>query len=659
MGHITKLLIANRGEIARRVMRTCRAMGIATVAVHSDPDADAPFVLEADEAVALGGSSSADSYLRADALIAAALRTGADAVHPGYGFLSENAEFAQACLDAGLVFVGPSPRAIELMGSKLTAKELAAAAGVAILPSEDVTMLDGPEIEAAAERVGLPVLVKASFGGGGKGMRCVRSMPELSPAVESARREAVAAFGNGAVFLERCLDAPRHVEIQIFGDQQGRVVHLFERECSIQRRHQKIVEETPSPAVNAELREQMGAAAVEAARAIGYVGAGTVEFLLAPDGAFFFLEMNTRLQVEHPVTEAVTGLDLVRLQLLVAQGHPLPDDVAFAGLSGHAIEARLYAEDPERNFLPVAGALRRFEIDAGEGVRVDSGVTHDGGMISVHYDPMLAKVIAWAPTRTEAASRLADALSRARLHGVATNRDLLVRVLRHEAFLSGRTDTDFLERHDRDGLRLPRADAFAEGLHAVAAALAGQAERRASATIGPALPSGWRNNRSQLQQASFEGASGRHDVGYCLGGDARVELDGRTLDLTVVAARPDRVELVAEGVRRAFRVAASCDGSTVDVDSPLGHTVLRVLDRFPRPPADVPAGSLVAPMPGTVVIVAASVGQLVSEGEVMAVIEAMKMQHEIVAPVAGRVGEVAVSVGTAVDAGAVLVVLEP
>ncbi len=446
MGHITKLLIANRGEIARRVMRTCRAMGIATVAVHSDPDADAPFVLEADEAVALGGSSSADSYLRIDALVAAALRTGADAVHPGYGFLSENAEFAQACIDAGLVFVGPSPRVIELMGSKLTAKELMAAAGVAILPSEDVTMLEGPELEAAAERVGLPVLVKASFGGGGKGMRCVRSMPELSAAVESARREAVAAFGNGAVFLERCLDAPRHVELQVFGDQQGRVVHLFERECSIQRRHQKIVEEAPSPAVNAELRERMGAAAVEAARAIGYVGAGTVEFLLAPDGAFFFLEMNTRLQVEHPVTEAVTGLDLVRLQLLVAQGHPLPDEVASAGLSGHAIEARLYAEDPERNFLPVAGTLRRFEIDAGEGVRVESGVAHDGGVISVHYDPMLAKVIAWAPTRTEAASRLADVLSRARLHGVVTNRDLLVRVLRHEAFLSG-----------RDGHRLPGA----------------------------------------------------------------------------------------------------------------------------------------------------------------------------------------------------------
>ncbi|MBI1844995.1 MAG: ATP-grasp domain-containing protein [Actinobacteria bacterium] len=659
MGHITKLLMANRGEIARRVMRTCRAMGIATVAVHSDPDADAPFVLEADEAVALGGSSSADSYLRVDALVAAALRTGADAVHPGYGFLSENAEFAQACIDAGLVFVGPSPRVIELMGSKVTAKELMAAAGVPILPSEDVTMIEGAGLEAAAERVGLPVLVKASFGGGGKGMRSVRSMPELSAAVESARREAVAAFGNGAVFLERCLDAPRHVEIQIFGDRQGRVVHLFERECSIQRRHQKIVEEAPSPAVDADLRERMGAAAVEAARAVGYVGAGTVEFLLAPDGAFFFLEMNTRLQVEHPVTEAVTGLDLVRLQLLVAQGYPLPDDVASAGLSGHAIEARLYAEDPERNFIPVAGTLRRFEIDAGEGVRVESGVARDGGVISVHYDPMLAKVIAWAPTRTEAASRLADVLSRARLHGVATNRDLLVRVLRHEAFLSGRTDTGFLGRHDGDGLRLPRADAFAEGLHAVAAALAGQAERRARATIGSALPSGWRNNRSQLQQASFEGASGRHDVGYCLGGDGRVELDGRTLDLTVVAARPDRVELIAEGVRRVFRVAASCDGVTVDVDSPLGHTVLRVLDRFPRPPADVPAGSLVAPMPGTVVIVAVSVGQLVSEGEVMAVIEAMKMQHEIVAPVAGRVGEVAVSVGAAVDAGAVLVVLEP
>ncbi len=430
---ITKLLVANRGEIALRVMRTARAMGIATVAVHSDPDAGEPFVAAADEAVALGGATPGESYLRMDAILGAASATGADAVHPGYGFLAENADFAFACAAAGLTFVGPPPAVMEAMGSKLAARELITAAGVPVVPGADVSRLfDDAALLDAAGQVGFPVLVKASAGGGGKGMRVVTEPAGLAEAVAAARREAASAFGDDTVFLERYVTAPRHVEVQIFGDHHGEVVSLFERECSIQRRHQKIIEESPSPALDDDLRARLCAAAVDAGRAAGYVGAGTVEFLLdtgghprspgdtgghlrspgdtgghprSPgdtgghpgDGEFFFLEVNARLQVEHPVTEMVTGLDLVRLQLLVAQGQPLPPEVRTAPLNGHAIEARLYAEDPEADFLPSPGRLHRFRIDASSDIRVESGVGDDS-VVSPNYDPMLAKVIAWAPT---------------------------------------------------------------------------------------------------------------------------------------------------------------------------------------------------------------------------------------------------------------------
>ncbi|HEY3002099.1 MAG TPA: biotin carboxylase N-terminal domain-containing protein, partial [Kribbellaceae bacterium] len=386
-----KLLIANRGEIAARIMRTAHDLGIGTVAVFSDPDADAPYVALADESVRLPGAAPADTYLRGDKLIAAALATGADAVHPGYGFLSENAGFARACADAGLTFVGPPPEAIAAMGSKIEAKELMAAAGVPVLPGATIT--DGLDIAAAGARVGYPLLVKAAFGGGGRGMRIVRNPPGLADAVladavDAARREAASAFGDGTVFLERYLVDPRHVEVQILGDAHGNVVHLFERECSIQRRHQKIVEEAPSPAVDDALRAELGAAAVAAGKAIGYVGAGTVEFVLDRTGRFFFLEVNTRLQVEHPVTELVTGLDLVALQLRIAGGEPLPAEVLDARITGHAIEARLYAEDVPAGFLPATGLLHRFAVPPGPGIRVDSGV-RDGSLVGPHYDPML------------------------------------------------------------------------------------------------------------------------------------------------------------------------------------------------------------------------------------------------------------------------------
>ncbi|HYY81303.1 MAG TPA: biotin carboxylase N-terminal domain-containing protein, partial [Actinomycetes bacterium] len=406
---IAKLLIANRGEIARRVARTCRAMGIATVAVFSDPDAHAPFVAEADEAVPLGGATPAEPYLRADAILDAAERTGADAVHPGYGFLAENPDFARGCRKRGLKFVGPPPEAVAAMADKAEAKRLAAAAGVPVLPGAPVPGRGGVTAAAAAE-VGYPLAVKATFGGGGLGLRVVRDPAALEAAVAAASAQAVAAFGDGSVFLERWLEAPRHVEVQVFGDEHGTVVPLFERECSVQRRHQKLLEEAPSPAVGEDLRRRLDEAAVAVAGAVGYAGAGTVEFLLAADGAFWFLEMNTRLQVEHPVTEAVTGLDLVRLQLRVAAGEPLPQQALRARVGGHAIEARLYAEDPLRGFLPQAGVLHRFRLPEPPGIRVDAGVA-DGSAVGVHYDPLLAKVVAHAPTRGEAAALLAAALA--------------------------------------------------------------------------------------------------------------------------------------------------------------------------------------------------------------------------------------------------------
>jgi len=442
---ITKLLIANRGEIAARIIRSAHALGIATVAVYSDPDAAAPYVTLADEAVRLPGAAPADTYLRGEEIIAAAATAGADAVHPGYGFLSENAGFARACADAGLTFVGPRPETIEAMGDKVRAKAIMAEAEVPVLPSATVT--DTTDLAAAGAAVGFPLLVKAAFGGGGRGMRLVADPAELAEAVSSARREAASAFGDGTVFLERFVTDPRHVEVQILGDAHGDVVHLFERECSIQRRYQKIVEECPSPAVDDDLRDALTAAAVAAGWAIGYTGAGTVEFVLDRDGGFYFLEMNTRLQVEHPVTEEVTGLDLVELQLRIAEGEPLPASARQARINGHAIEVRLYAEDVPAGFVPTTGTLHRFAFPPAPGIRVDTGF-RDGSVVSPHYDAMLAKVIAHGRTRADAARRLARALGRAAIHGMTTNRDLLVAILREPEFLAGGTDTGYLTRHD-------------------------------------------------------------------------------------------------------------------------------------------------------------------------------------------------------------------
>jgi acetyl/propionyl-CoA carboxylase alpha subunit len=644
-----KLLIANRGEIARRIMNTAHAMGIATVAVYSDVDADAAFVREAGEAVRIGGAAPADSYLRGHAIIDAARKTGADAIHPGYGFLAENAAFARACGDAGIAFVGPTPDAIEAMGSKLAAKRLLAAAGVPVLP-------DTTDSTKAASAVGLPLLVKPSAGGGGKGMRVVRAEADLAAAVEASRREAASAFGDDTLLFERYIEPGRHVEIQILGDTHGNVIHLGERECSVQRRHQKILEESPSVAVDAELRRRMGAAAVAAGQAIGYVGAGTVEFLLGDDRHFYFLEVNARLQVEHPVTEEVTGLDLVRCQLEIARGGYVP---AAPEPRGHAIEVRLYAEDPAADFLPQTGRLSHLRIPVKPGIRIDTGV-ESGSEISIHYDPMIAKVIAHAPSRQEAARRLASALREAEIDGLKTNRDFLVRLLEDPDFLAGRFDTHFLARPQAAALLEPlvRGDELKRA--AVAAALAAQAQRRAAATVQQTIPSGWRNNATHGQRTEFGHGEETLLVEYHLdrGGQlAALMVDGRPIDgARLLGATAAEAVVEIGGVRRTYRVRRSGEG--VHVSGPAGQLDLRELPRYPDPSAQAAAGSLLAPMPGSVIRVDVAEGDSVTAGQPLLVLEAMKMEHEIVAPTDGTVAALGVGVGDQVDAGALLAAIE-
>ena len=671
---IRRLLVANRGEIARRIFATCRAMGIETVAVYSDADAAAAYVAEADYAVRLPGSSPSATYLRSDLLVNAARKAGADAIHPGYGFLSERAEFAEAVIGAGLTWIGPPAKVIAMMGSKLEAKVRMAEANVPTLP----TWTDPADVTT------FPVMVKASAGGGGRGMRIVRDAAALTEAMESARREAANAFADGSVFCEPYLDRARHIEVQVMADDDGNVVTFGERECSIQRRHQKIIEETPSPMVSQKLRGQLCDAAIAVARAIGYVGAGTVEFVVGPSGDYYFLEMNTRLQVEHGITECVVGmLDLVRLQLLVAEGAVLPYDGA-PPLRGHAIEARLYAEDPSNAWLPSTGTLHRFRIPgvAGEfrpliapGLRLDSGVV-DGDTIGVHYDPLLAKVIAWAPTRAEAGRLLAATLARAQIHGVITNRDLLVRVLRHQAFRSGQFDTGFLDQHPEVFAPLVSSMETAK-LSCLAAALAGAAGRHASAS-GPDVPIGWRNVGGMPQVIAYDGPAGPIEVSYQFdraGGLAAWSVRGveredagvpGILDLdrpeahpavSIVTASADHVSLDVTGIRVEFEVHAV--GAVSYVDSAEGSVTLIELPRFPDPQPDIAEGSLIAPLPGAVGRVLVTPGQRVATGELLLTLEAMKLEHPVHAPAPGVITELPVAAGAQVDTGTILAVITP
>ena len=645
---ITSVLVANRGEIARRVFSTCRRLGIGTVAVYTDPDAGSPHVAEADARVRI------DSYLDGPELIEAALCAGADAVHPGYGFLSENAGFARAVNDAGLRWIGPPPAAVEAMGSKIEAKKLMAAAGVPVLAELDAA-------EVTQEQ--LPVLVKASAGGGGRGMRVVETLAELAEQVLAAQREAQSFFGDPTVFCERYLPRGRHIEVQVMADLHGTVWAVGERECSIQRRHQKIIEEAPSPLVQRipAMRERLFTAARLAATAVGYTGAGTVEFLADEDGEFFFLEMNTRLQVEHPVTELTTGLDLVELQLGVADGEALP--ATPPQTTGHSIEARLYAEDPARSWQPQAGQIHHFDVPGTAthfgpltqiGIRLDSGVI-DGSEVSIHYDPMLAKVISFAPTRSRAVQVLADTLARTRVHGLRTNRDLLVNVLRHPGFLAGDIDTAFFDTHGLDRLAAPLAGEREVRLAVIAAAVAAAAHNRATAGVIAHFPSGWRNVISADQRRVFRDADGtEHRVSY------RVTRTGTSLPedagIIVVSATPDRVNLEHEAVMTSFMVSRY--GENVYVDSPLGSVSFTSVPRFPVPGSEIRQGSLLAPMPGSVIRLGADLGETVAAGQPLIWLEAMKMEHTITAPAGGVLTQICVAVGQQVEVGAVLARVE-
>ena len=662
---ITSVLVANRGEIARRVFRTCRDLGISTVAVFSDADANEPFVAEADAAVRLPGDSATDTYLGAELIIEAARRCGADAVHPGYGFLSENASFARQVIDAGLTWIGPPPESIDTMGSKIESKALMADAGVPVLDRID------PDAITEAH---LPVLIKASSGGGGRGMRIVTDLASLADELELASAEAASAFGDPTVFCEPYLKTGRHIEVQVMADQHGTIWAVGERECSIQRRHQKIVEEAPSPLVERVhgMRDRLFEASSAATAAIGYVGAGTVEFLADESGAFYFLEMNTRLQVEHPVTEATTGTDLVALQLHLAEGGTLDEHPPPTG--GHAIEVRLYAEDPANSWQPQSGTLHRFsvpgvasefdlppgfEAGAGSGIRLDSGVA-DGSVVGTHYDPMLAKLIAWAPTRAEATRRLATALRNSRIHGVGTNRALLVRILEHPSFQAGDTDTAFLDRHGLEVLSGPLADEGATSVAALAAALALAARNRRDATVLGGLPSGWRNIVSQPQQKSFRRVGGPDagetdtiEVSYRISRDGLLAVGHD--DVHLVSMEPDRVVLRTNGVQRRFEVATY--DRLVSIDSPLGPVALELLSRFPSAEDHTAPGSLLAPMPGSIVRIAVAEGDQVGAGQPLLWLEAMKMQHQVTAPVTGTVAELHVTEGQQVEVGAVLAVV--
>ncbi len=664
-----KLLIANRGEIACRVITAARAMGIRTVAVYSDADRDARHVALADEARRIGPPEARASYLNAEAILAAARQTGAEAIHPGYGFLSENEAFAAACAKAGIVFVGPTPEAIAAMGDKSAAKRLMEKAGVPLVPGYHGENQDAAFLQKEADKIGYPVLIKASAGGGGKGMRIVTEAGGFAAALESAKREAKASFGDERVLVERYLERPRHIEVQVFGDTHGNLVSLFERDCSVQRRHQKVLEEAPAPGLSPGRRKAMGEAAIAAAKSIHYTGAGTVEFIAAQDGTFYFMEMNTRLQVEHPVTEMITGLDLVRMQLAVAAGEPLQVKQKELEIRGHAIEARIYAENPAKGFLPSTGTLRHlraprgveFAVDGGT-VRVDSGV-RQGDAITPHYDPMIAKLIVWGEDRAIALGRLRAALADYEIVGVTTNLEFLARTVAGKAFSSADLDTSLIERCRAE---LFPADAGASDEDLAAAALAElraeqeQAEAAAITSADPHSPwnivDGWRLNLGSHHELIFAEGAHSHRVEihftssgltYCRNGSA-LPLAGHEEN--------GRLQVTLGGA--TFRVRAVRDGANWHLFRDSTHRVLVLQSVQTAPEPDAAIGSLAAPMPGKILRVLVQTGAEVTKGQPLIILEAMKMEHTITAPRDGLVAEIHFKAGEQVNEGAELLRLE-
>ncbi|WP_193165618.1 acetyl/propionyl/methylcrotonyl-CoA carboxylase subunit alpha [Microbulbifer hainanensis] len=653
---IRKLLIANRGEIACRIIKTARRLGVATVAVYSDADADALHVQLADEAVRLGPAPAKESYLVIDKVIAAAQQTGADAIHPGYGFLSENAAFCRACDSAGIIFVGPPAGAIEAMGSKSAAKRIMEDAGVPLVPGYHGNNQNADILEGHAQRIGYPILLKAAAGGGGKGMRRVDKAGEFHEALEAAKREAMNAFGDDLMLLERYVVNPRHVEIQVFCDNHGGGVYLFERDCSVQRRHQKVVEEAPAPGMSEELRARMGEAALRAAHAIGYVGAGTVEFLLDASGAFYFMEMNTRLQVEHPVTEMITGQDLVSWQLAVAAGDPLPLQQDDLSILGHAFEVRIYAEDPDNDFLPATGTLVRHQPpQETESVRVDTGV-QSGDEISVHYDPMIAKLICHGRTRKEALVKLDRALQQYQIAGVRHNIEFLRRVINHKAFVSGRVSTHFIEDYEADVLRPDR-----ELTPLKCAAIAGYLSEREARDLRGAAPAAdphspwhsggnWRSGLAATRRHTIE-YHGRHaEITFTAEGAAvRWQCNDMSGEIRVL---PGHELALVDGRRVGFIGVDTAEGGTVFIDGT--QVEFKVL------PPDIgesgdQAHGLDAPMNGTIVALLVEPGTQVEKDQPLLVMEAMKMEHTLRAPAAGTVEQFFCAAGELVDGGSLLI----
>ncbi len=661
-----KILIANRGEIACRIVRTCRRLGIATVAVYSEADADAQHARLADEAHAIGGPQPRDSYLRADALIEVARARGAQAIHPGYGFLSENADFADACERAGLVFIGPRAASMRKMGSKAGAKELMASHGVPVVPGYTGTDQDPGRLQLEADGIGYPLMIKAAHGGGGKGMRIVRASTEFAAALESCQRESANAFGRDRVLLERYIESPRHIEFQIFADSHGNIVHLGERECSAQRRYQKIIEESPSPFLTPELRERMGEAAIAAGHAIDYRNAGTVEFIVGADGGFYFMEINTRLQVEHPVTECVTGLDLVEWQLRVAAGQPLPLTQQAIRHHGHAIEVRLYAEDPDAGFLPGSGRLETLRLpQTGEHVRLDGGVI-EGDTVSIFYDPMIAKLIVHDHDRPSALARLREALAETRIAGPKSNVAFLERLIRHPVVVEGRIDTGYLDRHLDQVLSSPPLPGALELTAAATAALLhDEAETRAQAARSSdphspwAIADGWRLGHSGERLLAFE-HDGSHILLHAAGSAGRYTVRAEDFTVDVTGARLQHGWLSARFDGQARRLRAEADPDEVHL-----HDGERRW-RFRRSPAFRFEGEasgdsdrrLLAPMPGRIVLVRIAVGDQVEAGQELMVMEAMKMELALRATRPGTVAEVRVAEGDFVEADAVLAVLD-
>ncbi|WP_396615165.1 acetyl/propionyl/methylcrotonyl-CoA carboxylase subunit alpha [Lysobacter soli] len=666
-----KILIANRGEIACRVIRTCRRLGIRTVAVYSEADADAQHVRQADEAWPIGGPRPQDSYLRGDAIIEVALKSGAQAVHPGYGFLSENADFADAVEAAGIAFIGPKAASMRKMGSKAGAKELMQAAGVPVVPGYTGEDQSPERLQREADAIGYPLMIKAAHGGGGKGMRIVRASGEFAANLQSCQREAANAFGRDRVLLERYVEKPRHIEIQVFADTHGHAIHLNERECSAQRRYQKVLEESPSPFLTPQLRAAMGEAAVLAARSIDYVNAGTVEFIVGQDGGFYFMEINTRLQVEHPVTEMVTGLDLVEWQLRVAAGDALPLAQDAIAQNGHAIEVRLYAEDPDAGFLPGSGKLERLRLPhAGEGVRIDSGVV-EGDTVTIFYDPMIAKLIVHAADRPAALARLRAALATCDIAGPKSNIEFLERLARHPAVVDGTIDTGYLDRH-LDEFLAPADEDVTErliaGATAVLLAQEQDTRRRAAASTDPTSPwaiaDGWRLGHGGHRSLAFLQGDNRVELqAQGAGGTYRIDLAGQSH--AVEGARIDAdgalsLRIGGHGRRFTFELDTLADDRQRLVVHD-GERRLRLLGvpmyRHERSGGGNAGHNVLAPMPGRVVLVKAAEGDTVESGQELMVIEAMKMELSLKAPRAGTVAQVRATAGDFVEADAVLVAL--